>query len=72
MTGIAVRDIRFDYFEHFGRGFGEFDEDAIVDLEETKELHNLAGFRGQLVDAFIRINKRFVGIYVRGEWGITP
>ena len=31
----AIRDIRFDYFEHFGGGFGEFDEDAVVDLEET-------------------------------------
>ena len=48
--GIAVRDVGFDYFEHFGGGFGDFDKDAVVDLEETEELHDLAGFGGHLVD----------------------
>ena len=47
---VAVGDVGFDHFEHFGSGFGEFDEDAVVDLEETKELHNLAGFGGHFVD----------------------
>ena len=51
---IAVRDIGFDDFEHFGSSFGEFDKDAVVDLEETEELHDLAGFRSHLVDAEIR------------------
>ena len=49
-TGIAVGDIGFDYFKHFGGGFGEFDEDAVVDLEEAEELKDLAGFGGDFVD----------------------
>jgi len=51
-TGIAVGDIGLDYFEHFGGGFGEFEEDAVVDLEEAEELEDLAGFGGDLVDTF--------------------
>ena len=49
-AGVAVGDIGFDYFEHFGGGFGEFDEDAIVDLEEAEELEDLARFGGDFVD----------------------
>ena len=49
-TRVAVGDVGFDYFEHFGGGFGEFDEDAVVDLEEAEELEDLAGFGGDLVD----------------------
>ena len=49
-TGVAVGDVGFDYFEHFRRSFGEFDENAIVDLEETEELHDLAGFRSHLIN----------------------
>ena len=30
---VAVCDEGFDHFEHFDRGFGEFDEDTVVDLE---------------------------------------
>lgn len=47
---VAVGDVRLDYFEHLGSGFGEFDEDAVVDLEKTEELHNLAGFGGHFID----------------------
>ena len=49
-TGVAVGDVGFDYFEHFGGGFGEFDEDAVVDLEEAEKLENLAGLGGDFVD----------------------
>ena len=48
--GVAVRDVGFDYFEHFRCGFCDFDEDTVVDLEKTEELHDLAGFGGHLVD----------------------
>lgn len=34
--GVAVGDVGFDYFEHFGCSFGDFDKDTVVDLEETK------------------------------------
>ena len=49
-AGVAVGDVGFDYFKHFGGGFGEFDEDAVVDLEEAQELEDLAGFGGDFVD----------------------
>ena len=49
-AGVAVGDIGLDYFEHFGGGFGEFDEDAVVDLEEAEELEDLAGFGSDFVD----------------------
>ena len=49
-AGVAVGNVRFDNFEHFGSGFGEFDKDAVVDLKETQELHNLARFRGHFID----------------------
>lgn len=47
---VPIGDVGFDDLEHFGSSFGKFDEDAVVDLEETEELHNFAGFRGHFVD----------------------
>lgn len=47
---VAVGDVGLDDFEHFGGGFGEADEDAVVDLEEPQELEDLAGFRCDFVD----------------------
>ena len=47
---VPIGNVRFDDFEHFGSSFGEFDEDAVVDLEETEELHYFTGFRGHFVD----------------------
>ena len=41
---VAVGDVGFDDLEHFRRGFGQADEDAVVDLEETEELEGFAGF----------------------------
>ena len=34
--GIAICDVGFDHFEHFGGGFGDFDKNTVVDLEETQ------------------------------------
>ena len=48
--GIAVSDIGLDNLEHFECRFGEADKDAVIDLEETKELEDLAGLGGDLVD----------------------
>ena len=38
---VAVGDVGFDDLKHFGGGFCDFDEDAIVDLEEAEELEDL-------------------------------
>ena len=48
--GVAVGDVGFDDLEHFQGRFGEFDEDAVVDLEESEELEDLAGLGGDFVD----------------------
>ena len=47
---VAICDVRFDDFQHLRGGLGEFDEDGIVDLEESEELENLARFGSDLVD----------------------
>ena len=47
---VAVGDVWLDNLEHFVGGFCETDEDAVVDLEETEKLEDLAGFRGDFVD----------------------
>ena len=68
-AGVAVGDVGFDYFEHFGCGLCEFDEDAVVDLEETEELHDLARFRGHLVDTEDSLLERETE---RGQWEAYP
>ena len=47
---ITVGDIGLDDLQHFRGGFGEFDENAVIDLEETEELKDLARLRCDLVD----------------------
>lgn len=49
-VGLSVGDVRFDSEEHFRSSFGDFDEDSVVDLEETEELQDFAGLGGNVVD----------------------
>ena len=49
-VGVAVGDPGLDDLEHLSGGLGDLDEDAVVDLEETEELEDLAGLGGHLVD----------------------
>lgn len=48
--GVSVGDVGFDNLQHLGGGLGEFDEDGVVDLEETEELEDFAGLGGDFVD----------------------
>ena len=48
--GIAVGDVRVDDGEHFLGGFSETDEDAVVELQESKQLHDLSRLGSDLVD----------------------
>lgn len=60
--GVPVGDEGFDDFQHFGRGFCEPHEDAVVDLQEAEQLEDLAGFRGDFVDtAVCRGSAGFLG-----------
>ena len=49
-VGIAVGDPRLNNLDHLRSGLGDTDEDTVVDLEQTEELEDLAGLRGNLID----------------------
>jgi hypothetical protein len=49
-VGVTVSDPRLNDLDHLGGSLGDADEDAVVDLEETQELEDLAWLRGNLVD----------------------
>jgi hypothetical protein len=49
-VGVTVRDPRLDDLDHLHRGLGDTDKDAVVDLEQTEQLQDLAGLGGDLVD----------------------
>ena len=53
-VGLAVGDVGLDDLEHFLGGLGEFDEDTVVDLKETEELHHFSWFGGHFVDTIMR------------------
>ena len=50
-VGVAVGDEGLDDLEHLGRGLGQADEDARVDLQQAEQLQRLALLRVDLVDA---------------------
>ena len=52
-VGISVGDPRLDDLEHLEGGLGEADEDAVVDLNETQKLKDLAGLGCDLVDTIV-------------------
>ena len=56
-VGVSVGDPWLDDLQHLEGSLGHANEDTIVDLEETKELENLAGLRGDLVDTEWRLDK---------------
>ena len=49
-VGLSVRDIWLDELEHVLGGLGHSDKDTVVDLEETEELEDFAGFGGEFGD----------------------
>lgn len=55
---IAVRDVWLDDLEHFRCCLCEADEDAVVDLEETKELHDFSGLRCHFGDTLRCMSER--------------
>lgn len=60
---FTISDPRLDNAKHFESGLGEADEDPVVNLEKTKELENLAGLGGDLIDTvFITwVNSKVLG-----------
>ena len=54
-VGVTVRNPRLDDLDHLGGSLGDADEDAVVDLQKTEELEDLAGLRGDLVDTVVHL-----------------
>lgn len=48
--GFPIGDVGLDDLEHFLGCFGEFDEDSVIDLEETEKLQYFSGLGSNLVD----------------------
>jgi len=48
--GVAVGDVGLDETQHHQRATVDLDEDTVVHLAKTEELHDLLGLRGDLVD----------------------
>jgi hypothetical protein len=61
-VGVTVGDPGLDNLEHLGDGLGDLDEDAVVDLEKTEKLEDLAGLRGHLVDTLDTDDEDQVGL----------
>ena len=59
--GVAVSDVGLDDLEHFRGGFREADENTVVDLEETEELEDFAGFGGNFIDTKVLMLVVLVG-----------
>lgn len=49
-VGFAVGDVGLHDLEHFLGRFGEFDEDSVVDLQETKELQDFSRLWCHFID----------------------
>jgi len=49
-VGVAVGDVGVDDSQHLLRGFGQANENTVVDLEESEKLEDLSRLRGDLVD----------------------
>jgi len=64
---VAVGDIRVDDGKHLLCGLGKTNEHAIVDLKESKELKDLAGFGGDLADTLDTDNKDQLGLLIDEE-----
>jgi hypothetical protein len=47
---VSVHDERLDSSEHVDGGLVELDEDSVVELSESQELHDLLACGGELVD----------------------
>jgi len=59
---LAVCDVGFDETEHLLGSFCDFDEDAVVDLQETEKLQYFTGLWRDLVDTADTNNKVDLGL----------
>lgn len=64
--GLQVRstvgNVGLNQLEHLSGSVGETEEDAVVDLEKTEQLENLAGLGSNVVDTLDTDNKDKLGL----------
>ena len=50
LGGVAVSNVWLNLSDHVDGGLVEFDEDTVVELSQSEELHDLSALRIQLID----------------------
>lgn len=65
---VAVGNVRVDNGKHFRRSLGQTNENTVVDLQQPKQLENLARLRSNLVDTIFHNNQH---IFSRWEWNLV-
>jgi hypothetical protein len=66
-VGVTIGDVGVDNGQHLLGGLGQADEGTAVDLEQTEELQDLAGLRGNLVDTLDTDNEDQLGLVIDVE-----
>lgn len=61
-VGVAIGDIGLDKLKHLQGSLVQTNEDTVVDLEKTEELHDLAGLGGDVVDTADTDNEHKLGL----------
>jgi len=59
---LAECNVRLNEVEHLGGSLGYSDKDTVVDLEETEELEDFLGFRGDFGDTLQSDDKVHLGL----------
>jgi len=66
-SGVTIGDVRLDHADHVDSGTVELDEDTVVELTESEELHDLLGLGWKLVDTSGSDNESNLGLGVNVE-----
>ena len=66
-VGVTVGNVGVDDGQHLLGSLGETNESTRVDLEQTQELEDLAGLRGNLVDTLDTDNEDELGLTLNEE-----
>jgi len=71
-VGVAIGNVWIDDCQHLLSGFGQSDEDTVVDLKESEELEDLSRLGSHLVDTLDSDNEDKLGLLLNVERTILP
>jgi len=66
-SGVTIGDVRLDHADHVDGSAVELDEDTVVELSQTEELHDLLGLGWELVDTSGSDNESNLGLGLNVE-----